>query len=32
MTVEQMYTKAEQRLFNGDYSLLMLYGKVARCV
>ncbi|MDO4927223.1 MAG: zinc ribbon domain-containing protein [Turicibacter sp.] len=29
MTVEQMYTKAEQRLFNGDYSLLMLYGKVA---
>ena len=29
MTVEQMYTKAEQRLFNGDYALLMLYGKVA---
>lgn len=29
MTVEQMYSKAGQRLPNGDYSLLTLYGKIA---
>lgn len=29
MTIEQMYGKAEQKLPNGDYSLLDLYGKIA---